>query len=48
MDINEVIQNGLLADEGIRDINIHPSGKSHNKQEQHSAGKETVSTKSLR
>jgi hypothetical protein len=29
MDVNEVIQKGLSA-EGIRDINIHPSGESHN------------------
>jgi hypothetical protein len=29
MDISEVIQKGLSA-EGIRDINIHPSGESHN------------------
>jgi hypothetical protein len=29
MSIDEVIQEGLSA-EGIRDINTHPSGKSHN------------------
>jgi hypothetical protein len=43
IDISEVIQKGLSA-EGIRDINIHPSGESHNESCILQVRSETVSS----